>query len=92
MAMRKSQVTGVLLTLFFGPIGLLYSSIAAGVSLILVAIGVGVLTAGIGAIVLWLCSIPVGVYTVSRHNQSIAVAATRQRALPRTDDNGRESG
>lgn len=49
----KSAGVAFLLAFLFGPLGLLYASVAAGLVLLLVAIVLGVATGGIGAIIVW---------------------------------------
>ena len=69
--MRKSQFVGFLLTLCFGPFGLLYSSVPAALILIFIGLFIGLFTAGIGAIVIWPISILVGFVTVARWNERL---------------------
>ncbi len=70
--MKKSQFVGFLLTLFFGPFGLLYSSVPMALILIVIGFLFGLMTAGLGAIVIWLISILVGFFTVSRWNEKVS--------------------
>lgn len=66
--MKKSQFAGFLLTLFFGSFGLLYSSVPATVALLVIGFSFALAIAGIVAIIVWLASIVVGFFTVSRWN------------------------
>ena len=66
--MKKSQLFQFLLTLFLGPLGLFYSSIAAGIGFVLAAFSFGAFTYGLGALLLWPISILVGFFTVSKYN------------------------
>ena len=77
--MKNSQLIGFLLTLVFGPLGLFYSSVAAIIGCILLAIALGAVTAGIGALVFWPISILVGINTVGRYNVKIEVEEKRHK-------------
>ena len=48
--MKKSQFIQFLLTLLFGPVGLFYSSMAAGFGFLIAAISFGIFFFGLGAI------------------------------------------
>lgn len=87
--MKKSQIVGFLLTFFFGPLGLFYSSAAAAAGLLVAAILLGLTTLGIGAILLWPVSILVGFATVSRFNGRVALEERRHRELVRSARSGR---
>ena len=65
----KSYWASFFLTLFLGPLGLLYSSIAGGLILLIVAI-VTALTVFV-PIICWVISIPLGLYTTYRHNKGV---------------------
>lgn len=58
---QKSVVAAFFLTLFFGPLGLLYATVAGGIVLIILAILIGVVTFGFGALITWPVSIIWGV-------------------------------
>ena len=77
--MRKSQFVGFLLTLCFGPFGLLYSSVPAALTLIFFGFPIVFLTAGLGAIVVWPVSIIVGFFTVARWNKELGFADGSKR-------------
>lgn len=64
----KSQGVQFLLTFFFGPLGLLYSNIAASLGLFFGGILLGLFTLGIGALAMWPVSIVVGFITVDSYN------------------------
>lgn len=66
---EKSRGTSFILTLLFGPLGLLYASVAGGIVLCIIAF----LTfyTIIGPIIVWVLSIAIGDHLVHRHNQSI---------------------
>lgn len=50
---RKSVALAFLLTLFFGPLGMLYSTVPGALVMLLVGIPVVVLTGGLGACLIW---------------------------------------
>lgn len=66
---EKSRTVSLLLTLFLGPLGLLYSSVAGGFILIVLAI-VSAPTI-IGPIVCWVLAIAIGDHCTHKHNQNI---------------------
>ncbi len=69
--MKKSQLTQFLLTFFFGPIGLFYSSFPAAIRLIIAFIVTRAITDGDEAIFVWFVSIPVGFATTDKYNKQI---------------------
>jgi len=66
---KKSRGVSFLLTMFFGPLGLLYSSVTLGMVFLILAI----LTAGtvIIPLLIWVLAICFGDHYVVRHNESI---------------------
>lgn len=72
---KKSQLVSFILTLLFGPIGLLYSTIAGSIGFMLIAF----LTAPtvIGPIICWILSILVGAHYVSSHNHNVDVLSSK---------------
>lgn len=66
---KKSQLVSFLLTLFLGPIGLFYSTIAGALGMILVCI-VSASTV-IGPFICWGLSILIGAYYVGTHNYNV---------------------
>ena len=50
---EKNLVLALLLTFFFGPLGLLYATILGGIVMLVVNLVVGILTFGIGLAVTW---------------------------------------
>ena len=76
---NKSMAAGILLALFFGPLGLFYSSVAGGLTLLigggLLAIVGGVLTGGLGfipiLIILGLASVIWSAVAVNSHNKKL---------------------
>lgn len=66
---EKSRTVSFLLTLLFGPLGLLYSSIAGGIILIIVAVASAPTV--IGPIVCWVLAILIGDHCTYKHNKGI---------------------
>jgi hypothetical protein len=54
---QKSMGISILLTVFFGPLGMFYSTIAGAIVMLIVDLLVGIFTLGIGLILTW----PIGV-------------------------------
>lgn len=75
----KSQATGVILTIFLGPLGLFYSSWVAAV--ILIGIAFVSVASVVGPIACWIISIPVSIGTVSGHNNKVRAAADLRRPI-----------
>lgn len=50
---EKSVVAAFLLTFLFGPLGLLYATVGGGISMIIVALILGAVTLGLGALITW---------------------------------------
>lgn len=67
--MPKSRGLSFLLTLFLGPLGVLYSSIAGG--LILIVIAVVSASTIVGPVICWLLAIGIGDHCVVKHNKNI---------------------
>lgn len=69
MADRKSVLLALVLTVFLGPIGMLYSTVIGAIVMAILYIVVGILTAGIGIAFLHPISIIWGVWSAYRANQ-----------------------
>ena len=65
----KSELVSFLLTFFFGPVGLFYSSFAGGVALLLLT--AATFPTVIGPIICWFLSIVIGMHCTSNHNYSV---------------------
>lgn len=68
----KSMLVAILLAFFFGPLGLLYATIAGGLIMIVISIIIGILTLGFGFAATW----PICVIWAA-----IAVSAGNQKAI-----------
>lgn len=68
---KKSMGIALVLTFFFGPLGLLYASVSGGVILLIITIIVGLVTLGLGFIIGWLASMIWAAVAVNSHNTKI---------------------
>lgn len=66
---EKSRGVSFLLTLFFGPLGLLYSSVVGGIILIVLAIASAATV--IGPIICWILAIAIGDHATHKHNLNV---------------------
>jgi hypothetical protein len=67
----KSMGLGLLLTLIFGPLGMLYSSIIGAVIMFVVSAVVGFLTLGLGLIVIWPICLGWTYAAIKKHNNNL---------------------
>lgn len=69
----KSMAIAILLALFFGPLGMLYSTVMGGVIMIALNILVGIFTLGFGLFITWpICVIWAAVATNSYNKKALA--------------------
>lgn len=80
----KSVGLAFLLAFFFGPLGLLYASVAGGFIMIILSIFIGVVTLGMGLIVTWIICILWAVIAAgnSRPNSTTIVTNNSSNAQP----------
>jgi hypothetical protein len=69
MLREKSRTLSFFLTLFLGPLGLLYSSVVGGVILIILA--VATFPTIIGPLICWILAIAIGDHCAHKHNKSV---------------------
>ncbi|MFZ1704887.1 MAG: DUF4339 domain-containing protein [Saprospiraceae bacterium] len=69
---KKSLGLAVVLSLIFGPLGLLYSSVTGGVIMFFVSIFIGLITLGFGIVISWLVCVVWSVVAVNNHNEKIS--------------------
>lgn len=67
----KSVGTSLILTILFGPLGLLYSTTWGGIIMIVLSLIVGFVTLGFGLLITWPVSIIWGALAVSNANKKI---------------------
>ncbi len=65
---RKSAGLAFILTFFFGPLGMLYSTVIGGVIMFLIDIVVGIFTLGLGFLITWPIQIIWAIVAVNNHN------------------------
>ncbi|MCV3265265.1 hypothetical protein OGZ01_32690 [Vibrio harveyi] len=65
----KSRLTSFLLTLFFGPLGLFYSSLSGAIALVVIAIATSATV--IIPVICWLLAIGIGDHCTVKHNNNI---------------------
>jgi positive regulator of sigma E activity len=68
--MPKSRTVSLLLTVLFGPLGLLYTSVVGG--LLLTAAALLTAFTFVGPVVCWIFAIAFGDHFAHRHNQNVA--------------------
>ncbi len=68
---QKSMAITLLLTLFFGPLGLFYTSVAGGVIMLILSILVGVFTFGFGLIATQVICVIWGAVATDDYNKKI---------------------
>lgn len=66
---QKSAAVAIILTLFFGPLGLLYSSVIGGIVMIFLGALVGLFTLGVGLLLVWPACIAWAVIAVNMTNK-----------------------
>jgi hypothetical protein len=73
MVVSKQKSAGIafLLTFFFGPLGLLYASVAGGIIMIILSLVIGIFTLGIGLIIGWVISIVWAMVAVNMYNKKM---------------------
>ncbi len=85
----KSQFISFLLTILFGPLGLLYSSALAGLILLVITITVGTYTEGWGIVFVWPICVLIGFFTVHSHNANISIGQSENLGSPYANEQER---
>lgn len=83
VGMPKSVGVGLLLTFFFGPLGLFYSSTVGGIVMLLVSIFFGGATMGAGLLLTWPACMIWGAIAASNHNSAIMARAQSMSQINR---------
>lgn len=78
----KDPAAAALLGFFFGPLGLLYSTVSGAAIMFGVTVVVGLLTFGLGLFLLWPVSAIVGYQAAKTTNQRLALAASGGYGYP----------
>jgi hypothetical protein len=80
---QKNVVGAVLLALFFGPLGMLYSTVVGALVMFVVSIMVAVATLGLGLIIIGpICAIWAGMAASSHNNQLVPITHTVAAPAP----------
>lgn len=69
---RKSIGVAFLLTFFFGPFGMLYSTVVGGIIMLIASVVVGLVTFGFGVFITWPICIIWGMIAADNHNKRIS--------------------
>jgi hypothetical protein len=73
----KNMGISIMLTILFGPFGMLYSTIWGAIIMAIIALVVGVLTLGVGLCVIWPICIIWGAVATSVYNQRLLAGQRR---------------
>ena len=85
--MKKSQLVQLVLALLFGPFGLFYSSVAAGIAMAIAGVVLLILHPVfllVWVAVCWPLSVLIGVYAVYRNNARVSLQDRRHEQLLRS--------
>lgn len=74
---RKSVGLAFILTFFFGPLGMLYSTVAGGIIMFFLSIIIAIVTFGFGLFITWPVCIIWGTIAASQSNANIQRINTR---------------
>ena len=72
---KKSMILALVLTFFFGPLGLFYASTVGGIIMCIITVIVGLLTFLFGAVGTWPVCMAWAAYAVYKRNKAIDDAA-----------------
>lgn len=68
---QKSLGASILLTLFFGPLGLMYSTLTGGLIMLVLSVIIGIFTLGFGLIFTQIICVIWGIVAVNSHNSKM---------------------
>ena len=71
VAPTKSVGIALLLAIFFGPLGMLYSTVVGGITMMVVSLIVGLLTLGFGLFVTWPICVIWAAIAANSHNSGV---------------------
>ena len=75
---RKSMGVALILAFLFGPLGLLYASVAGGLILIVLGFVIGAATLGLALPIIWLASLVWAAIAVSSQNSKLQSSSTNR--------------
>ena len=70
---QKSMGITILLTILFGPLGMLYSTILGGVIMIFVSVIIAMFTLGFGLLITWPVCVIWGAVATNKYNKNLGV-------------------
>jgi predicted amidophosphoribosyltransferase len=73
---RKSVGAAILLALFFGPLGMLYSTGSGAVAMFFIMLVVGMVTLGMGVPFAWLACVAWAAHAATEHNRRLMYGVT----------------
>jgi hypothetical protein len=73
----KSMGVAILLTILFGPLGMLYATIPGALVMIVVSVLVAIVTFGLGLLITWPISIIWAAIATSRYNRRLLAGQRR---------------
>lgn len=71
MVSEKSMVATILLTFFFGPLGLFYATVNGGIIMLIISIVVAIFTLGIGLLITIPICVIWGVVATNNYNSNL---------------------
>ncbi|MBZ0200113.1 MAG: hypothetical protein K8H86_09615 [Ignavibacteriaceae bacterium] len=74
---EKSMLVTILLTFFFGPLGMFYSTVGGAVIMLVVSFIVGILTLGFGLIITHPTCIIWAAVAANNYNKNLGLQSTR---------------
>lgn len=86
---KKSMTVGLVLTILFGPLGLLYASVLGGILMVLATFVIGSATLGLGFLLGWAGSILWAIIAIPMHNARIGTKTRRAIAQTAPAEEGR---
>lgn len=77
IALPKSVGISILLTFLFGPLGMLYTTIAGAIVMLVINIFIGIVTLGFGLLLTWPICIIWGAIAANSHNKKLLASTDR---------------
>ena len=70
---QKSMGVTIILTIFFGPLGMFYSTITGAITMLIISLLVGLFTLGIGLIFVWPVCIIWAAISTNAYNKNLGI-------------------
>lgn len=70
-APTKNMAAGLLLALFFGPLGLIYSTVTGAIVMIILSVIVGLATLGLGLVITQIICVIWAYVAINNHNKKV---------------------